>query len=234
MENSFRKTKGKHGYEITEIILPDGEVRRKYFYKRKQAYRVFLKTRLSNRLTGYALIEKDIRNIKSWLRYIDDLFGDGRKEGIIIASNREKFNIIKGLYIAFLASYGKCFTNCKGRNAKLEKVNLEEQYYHLHDELMRQRHNYVAHSGDDKVETADIALVFPQQRNALDRMNLFTELSQPDYMGKFHDMELLGLVEHIHRIVEKKINELTNKIMNEEVFTEMPEYWVKKGKTSLG
>ncbi len=64
-------------------------------------------------------------------------------------------------------------------------------------------------------------------------MDLFTELSQPDYMGKFYDMELLRLVEHIHKIVENKINELTNKIMNEEVFTEIPEYWIRKGKTSL-
>ena len=217
MTKPYRTYKGKHGYEIKEIVLKTGRVIRKYNFKNKQAYRVLLTSKISLRLAGFALIEKDIRNIISWLDYIDTLYKDDSVKGVIIASDRSKFNIVKGLYIAFLSSYGKCFTKCKGRNAKLEKSNIDDKYHQLHEELMRQRHNYVAHSGDDKVENSAIALVFPQQRNAMDKVELFTELFQPDFMDGFNDTEIMELVHHIHSFVKSKITELTQKIMEEEI-----------------
>ncbi|MEN8992562.1 MAG: hypothetical protein ACN6NW_05795 [Acinetobacter amyesii] len=230
---TYRNYKGNHGYQIREIVLKLGHVIRKYFYKNKQAYRVLLTSKLSLRLAGLALIEKDIRNIISWLNYIEYLYGEDKKEGILIASDRDKFNIVKGLYVAFLASYGKCFTNCKGRNAQLERSNLDPKYHQLHDELMRQRHNYVAHSGDDKVESAEIALVFPQQRNAIDKVQIFTELFQPDYMNGFNETDTLDLVNHMHALVQTKISDLTTKIMKEEVFIKSYDEWKKIGKDSI-
>jgi len=233
MGKSFRLKKGKHGYEIREAILDSGKIIRKYYYKNKQAYRVILKSRISLRLAGLALIEKDIRNMKSWLNYIDELYGRDANEGIIIASDRAKFNIIKGLYIAFLASYGKCFTNCKGRNAQLEKSNLDEKYHQLHEELMRQRHNYVAHSGDDKVEDSAVALVFPQQRNAIEKVEIFTELSQPDFMDGFNEVDIIDLVDHLHEIVKERMKQLTEKILKEEVLVKSYEEWRQQGKQSI-
>lgn len=98
---------------------------------------------------------------------------------------------------------------------------------------MRQRHNYVAHSGDDKVENSAIALVFPQQRNAMDKVELFTELFQPDFMDGFNDTEIMELVHHIHSFVKSKITELTQKIMEEEIAIRSYEEWRKIGKDSI-
>ena len=67
----------------------------------------------------------------------------------------------------------------------------------------------------------------------MDKVELFTELFQPDFMDGFNDTEIMALVHHIHSFVKSKITELTQKIMEEEIAIRSYEEWRKIGKDSI-
>ncbi len=169
-------------WEVKEILDPvTGEVDRLYSYKRKRCKRVALDSKLAKQLAGYTLIEKDLRSIGGWLKEIGDRHIETRKrEGDTFgrSGDRERYNLIKGLFVASLTFYGKCFASCEGRRVKLDRSMLEDRYRDKHDEVLAYRHNFAAHSGAEKLEEVTIALVFPLTRYEVPK--IYHELRQPD------------------------------------------------------
>jgi hypothetical protein len=149
-----RIKKESDGWEIREAWDSDtGERTTTYFYKRNKAPRVELKSKLAQQLGAYSLIEKDLRNVIVWLDEIENLHPiSARQSGVFAGKDRAVFNLVKGLYVAALTFYGKCFTQCEGRRVKLEKRMLDEKYHQVHDEVMHMRHNFAAHSGAHNFE----------------------------------------------------------------------------------
>lgn len=211
-----------------------GKFHRIYKYKNKPCRSVYLKSRLSDHMAGYALIEKDIRSSLVWLRKIKDLVGDydGKKDGAFsINRDREKFNLVKGLFVASLTFYGKCFSKCDGRPVKLERSQLDEKYRDIHDVAISYRHNFAAHSGAKRLEYAKIALVVPLKvkHGREIPINLYTEINQPDLAWHSKDEELwfIELLEHVQSMVKEKIKKLSDKILNEEVLPKGPDHFFK-------
>ncbi|MCP4230912.1 MAG: hypothetical protein GY771_12315, partial [bacterium] len=160
-----------------------GDRRNQYFFKRNRAPRVELKSKLAQQLAGYTLIEKDLRNVITWLNEIDKLhpYDEYVEKGAQISFDRETYNIVKGLYVASLTFYGKCFTSCDGRKLKLKRSFLGEQYRSAHDEVMHMRHNFAAHSGADSFEEVKIALVLHLKKRSNEIPEIYRELSQADF-----------------------------------------------------
>ncbi|MEH6566819.1 MAG: hypothetical protein V7756_15930 [Halopseudomonas sp.] len=103
-----------------------GEVSRTYTHKGKQCKAIPLSSKLCNQLAGYTLIEKDLRSALIWLDEIEKRHNESPKDPshrFGYGTNRENYTIIKGLFVALLTFYGKCFTKCEGRPVKLEKHN---------------------------------------------------------------------------------------------------------------
>lgn len=232
----WRKIKTSKGFLVHEMIDPINENKgiRKYFYKNKQAYKITLNSKLAQQLAGYALIEKDLRSTLVWLKTIDKIQEDITPvKGGSIAHDREKFNLIKGLYIASLIFYGKCFTKCEGRNAQLSRKNINESFKELHDEIIKQRNNFAAHSGAEKIESVQVSLVFPQQRNAHHIFDIFTELNQPDVFNRFGDLKFIDLVKHQYDDVTLKKSELQQLIIDRDLKEKKLEEWIALGKKSI-
>ncbi|MFJ2676844.1 hypothetical protein [Pseudomonas sivasensis] len=201
-----------------------GKFYRIYKFKNKPCKSVYLKSRFSEHLAGYALIEKDIRSALIWLRKIKDLVGDldEKKDGAFkVARDREIYSIVKGLFVASLTFYGKGFSKCDGRPVKLERIQLDEKFTEIHDIAMSYRHNFAAHSGAKRLEFASVALVIPAKvKYGKDLpMNLYTEINQPDLLwhGNGGEVGFIQLFEHVQAVVKGKIKWLTEKIYNEEV-----------------
>lgn len=207
---------------VKEIIEPaSGKVHRFYSYKRKPCRRVLLSSRLTDQLSGYVLIEKDLRNVLVWLKEIEKLHVDaisvkGRR--FARSLDRERYNLIKGLFVAALTFYGKCFSKCEGRPVKLERVQLNSRFHTLHDDCISYRHNFAAHSGAKKLEFVEIALVLPQKLKPGIEPRIYRELYQPDLLWPSDgEIPLVDLVEHVRSIVNEKIDRLEKKIFEEEV-----------------
>ncbi|CAA2105888.1 hypothetical protein [Variovorax paradoxus] len=218
----------------TNVNKATGEIHRTYFYKRKACYRVVLDSPLAKQLAGYTLIEKDLRSALIWIEKIAALadprpaeqrayFGQGK--------DRETYNIIKGLMVATLTFYGKCFAKTGARRIKLERSQLDPRFHKIHDNVMEYRHNFAAHSGDSPIERVEIALVFPQNPRTIAEPNLYRELMQPDHIESSNgQIQTKELIEHVQSFVNQKINFLIEKILREEVAPPGREGWTKKAR----
>lgn len=210
-----------------------GKVYRRYTYKRKACTRVVLDSKLSQQLAGWALIEKDLRNVGAWLKEIESRHTESPKrkgQSYSHSRDRETYNLIKGLFVAAITFYGKCFSKCEGRPVKMERAQLEEQYRVLHDECLSYRHNFAAHSGAAKLERVEIALVFPGKFRAGVAPRIYHELFQPDLTWPSGEDEVTfqQLVEHARSIARVKMERLSDKIVSEEVLPKGYEYWKKR------
>ncbi len=232
--NNIRVIDKGNGWTIKEAVFKSSDFKRhtKYFYKNKVAPRVEIKTKVAAQLAAYALIEKDLRNILIWLHEIEAIFPkQDRPTHSSISPDRNKFNIIKGLFVASLTFYGKCFTTCEGRKIKLEKSWLDEKYQTAHDKIINARHNFAAHSGADKFEEVKVALVFSPRKKDDFRPILYKELLQADLM-LFDKTEISfsELVTHVQDKVIDKMRRLESKILDEDIYPKGKEYWYRKAK----
>ena len=214
------------------ILEPDtGKSYNKYFYKRKPAYRVEVDTPKAKVLAGYGLIEKDLRSALIWLNGIKEIKKNDKNftdpKGHVKATyDREQFNLVKGLFVAALTFYGKCFSQCEGRGVKLQKSNLDEQFHEEHDNAMSFRHNFAAHSGAKKLEFSTVVVALDEKKKA---SPFFTcELAQPDTFCNDDLTKLINLFEHAKGFAVKKIEILSEKVCKEDVMSKGSEYWYKK------
>lgn len=232
--NKVREKEKGNGWKIREVVGESITERQTfYYYKGKLAPRIQLKSKLAEQLGGYSLIDKDLRNVLAWLQAIDTLFPENeRPYETAIAPDRERFNTIKGLFVASVTFYGKCFTQCEGRRVKLDKKIIDAQFLEEHEEILKLRHNFTAHSGAEKCEDVKIALVLPPKTSSNEPPEIYREISQPDlYMSsKDDEITFRKLVEHVREKVVKKMNVVVQKIFQEEVAPLGKEYWYKQAR----
>ncbi|EIU7615359.1 TPA: hypothetical protein ACF39K_004589 [Vibrio parahaemolyticus] len=216
------------------IVKPDGiDFYNRYFYKRKKAHRIPLDTGKTRTLSAYLLIEKDLRNCITWLNTIVSMLSHderyvGATTSLANTENRELFNIVKGLFVAALTIYGKCYTSCEGRRVKLEKSNLDEPFHIAHDSAMAFRHNFAAHSGAKKYEFSRIVLVLDPKKNRKTLPRIASEMLQPDSFIISEINEFLELAKHAQKFCQQKCKLLEAKIYEEDVLKETKEYWYEQ------
>ena len=217
-------------WSFKEIVEPvTGKTRRHYFYRRKPCKRILLDSHLAKQLAGYVLIEKDLRSAGIWLAEIDEIRGSDGGGRNVHAKDRERYNLVKGLFVAALTFYGKAFSQCEGRRAQLNRRQLDQSFLEAHDEAISYRNNFAAHSGAKLLEKAEIALVLPPKTKRDKEPMIYREMTQPDYIESAQgEKSFSELIEHVRLIPLKKIDELSEKIFQEEVLPRGYEYWSKK------
>lgn len=196
---------------------------RNYYFDGQLCGRVELTDGLAKQFGGYKLIEKDIRNIISWLNHIEILLKpydtkENPQEECLISTDRDTFQVIKGLFVASVTFYGKLFTKANGRKVKLESAWLTtDDLLLFHEELMLLRHTYTAHSGEDSAEISNTVLAVDPIRLRQTPPELFCELTQPDSIGVKDIAIFKKLLDELHDKVNNKINELGQLILQKEV-----------------
>lgn len=218
-------------WSVMEVIDPKtGKVRRHYKYKGKACKRITLDTHMSRQLAGYVLIEKDLRSASLWLNEIDKIRGkDMNLEGSHHTKDRERYNIVKGLFVAALTFYGKAFAQCEGRRVKLERMQIAADFLNVHDHAISFRNNFAAHSGAELIERAEIALVLPPKSTRMIIPNIYREMTQPDFAAQPKGEKTFAeLTEHARSIALCKIAQLNEKILKEEVLPKGYAYWNSK------
>jgi hypothetical protein len=223
-----RKTKFKNGWEIHEIVELEAKARyNKYFYKRKIAPRIELNGKFSQQIAAYTLIEKDLRNVLSWLETIEKLEPSDNVNTSGVGNDRETFNLIKGLYVGALTIYGKCFTACEGRRLSLQRKFMDQEYREVHDHIMHMRHNFAAHSGADNFEDVKVVLVLYPNKKSDEKPFIYRELMQPDYI-ELTEISFKDLVKHLQTKVNSQIDVVYEKILDDEVLVKGKDFWYKK------
>ena len=222
-------------WSLKEILIPaTGRRVTHYYFKQRRCKRIQLDGHLAQQLAGYTLIEKDLRSTLVWLgaieaRHTPPTGPDGHFQ-YHLSGDRETYDLVKGLFVASLTFYGKCFTRCEGRRIKLTRRNLAERFRECHDFFMGYRHNFAAHSGADSFEEVQVALVLPPRRKAgLVEPRIMRELKQPDLLASGgEDISFASLAKHAQEFALRKISELSEKILREEVLPRGYDFWYAK------
>ena len=173
-----------------------GTIHLKYFYKRKQLPAFILDSKLSEQLAGYSLIEKDLETVLGWLNSIDTFLPSEEKDKsrVLHGTDREVWNLVKSLFVSSLTLYAKCFTNCPGRRARLNRKMFTEEYRVVHDQVMLYRNSFAAHSGHEKFELAKSILIVSPAKNY--ELTISQERAQPDYIAQYEDISFHDLIHH--------------------------------------
>ncbi|EJQ0795070.1 hypothetical protein NYD82_004218, partial [Cronobacter sakazakii] len=132
------------GIEIRKIQYPDNTVERIYKQKGVILPRIPLKGRFVEQYVALQLLDKDLRNVIGWEGIIKNICDNLNQEQHFTHPDLEKNLMLKSLFISKVITYGKCFTEAKGRRFTLQRSNVPEQYRDLHDLIMNIRHNFAA------------------------------------------------------------------------------------------
>jgi hypothetical protein len=223
----------REDWTLKEVVEPQtGKIHRLYWYKGKICKRVPLDTPMARQLAGYVLIEKDLRSASVWLEEIERIRGDDAtldQQGSRNSKDRGRYNLVKGLFVAALTFYGKAFAQCEGRRVKLERRQIDTAFHEAHDDAIAFRNNFAAHSGAKLLERAEIAVVLPPKPKAGVRPRVYREMSQPDFvMTRDGDKSFAELIEHVRQFPLKKMDQLSDKLLQEEVMPKGYAHWAAK------
>ena len=205
-----------------------GEIHYHYYWKRNKAPKVEITGLLPNKLSGLTLIQKDLGNALRWIKAAKELTPkniDSSKGFYYLADNRSTFDLVKALFVASLTFYGKCFTEANGRSAQVSRDWLDAKHKKAHDYYMMYRHNFAAHSGDEKVELAKTFVLLHPKKNEILPL-LPTMRMQPDLVFTHDDEDdLEELIEYVINLVSQKYNDLAFKITNDLVMVKNIDFW---------
>lgn len=214
------------GWTIIETYIPDKGLENEYYYEGKKAPSVKMTDKISEQYAAYTLIDKDLRSVIFWLNKIEEL----EPEPLDRVKNPDKMNLIKGLFVAALTFYGKCFTSCEGRKVKLERDFIDEEHRETHDRIMKLRHNFAAHSGAENFEEVKVSLALHPSKKSDMKPQLYTELIQPDYIAD--ELEFNALAESLKEKVFDKRTSVGETVFEKIVIPKGKMYWYKKAKAN--
>ena len=188
---------------------------------------VEIQGKLIDKLSGYALIKKDLDSALNWIKLAQKMLPEKNNNfANVKSSERDVFDQIKALFVAALTFYGKCYTEAAGRHAQVSRDWLDTEHKELHDFYMKYRHNFAAHSGDERLELAKTyVLVHPKKKEGL-LPYLPTIRVQPDLVTSSDDEKnLRDLIGHVRKILLEKNEKLTDKVINSLVLTKDENFW---------
>ena len=215
------------GWTIIETFVPGRGLSNKYLYEGKFAPSIRMTDKISEQYGAYSLIEKDLRSVIVWLNEIEKL----KPNELERVKNPEKMNLIKGLFVAALTFYGKCFASCEGRKIKIEKTIFDEKELEVHDNLMKLRHNFAAHSGAENFEEVTVSLVLHPNKKSDMKPQLYSELSQPDYISA-EQLSFKALAEKLQEKVFVKRAQVGEKVLEKIVAPKGKLFWYKMAKAN--
>jgi hypothetical protein len=213
-----------------------GKIDVDYSWDGQLAPKVQLTGKVVDNLSGYSLIKKDLDNALRWMKKAEDISAkdlSSGDSGYFQPQDRNAFDDVKAYFVASLTFYGKCFTESAGRGARASRDWLDAEYRTTHDEYMKYRHNFAAHSGDEHIEIAkSFLLLHPKMKRALPYLP--TIRSQPDVLlAGSGEHNFSALIQHLGDKVVDKYNKAAYKVFE---CVDVPgiDFWVdaaKKGQS---
>lgn len=219
-KKNLKKCFSDKEWEEEEILNPNNSIGNKYYYAGIESIKVPLEGKLITQMSGYTLIDHDLRMILKWLDYViaeHRKFGlDKRKQSIVHItpeSWRDKFDLIKPFMVASFSFYGKLFTKAEGRRIKLDSNIFikDKDFLGIHTEIMMFRHNFSAHSGGKKIEYVEVSLILDSIRERNTRPLIVRTMNQPNAFTNIFLDNFVKVCKFLLEKVEDKIEKLTKK-----------------------
>jgi hypothetical protein len=104
--------------------------------------------------------------------------------------------MLRALYLSCTVTYAKAFSQAYGRRLKLDEsaVFSDLEQKQIHRRVMADRHDYVAHAGNNKHEAASTVLVLSpfERREIIDGPFSHATFSQAPHKQEFHELQSIA------------------------------------------
>jgi hypothetical protein len=192
---------------------------------------VELRGRLAALIVGYRLIANDLEDARRWSSSAQDglksVSNDRAKHALVTGSDAE---LARGLFVAALSFYAKCFTRCEGRAARLTRDLLDAPYRPAHKFFMAYRHAFAAHSGREQFEWGKCYLVLHPKRQKRTAPALKVHGSRPTFVAESPDgTPFTKLIEHALQMSSQEERKTASQLA-EEAALKGADFWYRAAK----
>lgn len=173
---------------------------------------------IAKSFAGFVSIFQDLRDVSGMLRAAYSALapvdkGDDQSE-IVLHYQKLPDAIrmsVKAHYFAAISLYGRCFVSSSRRGTVLsEKSHVSAPFRERHAEIMRLRHGLVAHAGG-MFDDHKVIVAYLRDRPSF---HVRAKISRLDFEDdRAVDVGFLELVEHVIEAVDKKQQELLQKLI---------------------
>ncbi len=162
---------------------------------------VVLEEGIFKTLGGYQLLKKDLFFAENVLRKLEEL------------ENQDGDQIVKqSLWFASVVTYGKCFTDQKGRGIKLDRDGVfkgaDQIIVDTHDMIMQERHQYIAHAGDTNHEVSNTMVALSPDINNKELLGLYHSLFVSVGILTERIQQYISLVQFVKAHIESVLDKL--------------------------
>jgi hypothetical protein len=181
-----------------------GEIIVDYYWKGTNVEKVAVTGGIVRRYAGLTMIQRDLQNAWRWSRYAAELLdGVGLSNTVPFQSidNRDVGDLIKGLFVAALSYYAKCFNRAEGRRVRLSREMIAKEYQSEHDDFMEYRNTLAAHAGSNELEHVQPYLLLIPPSQAEFDFTLVTAGKQADFSHSGDSKGFSLLIEHVLQLV---------------------------------
>ena len=182
----------------------------------------------ANHYAAYSFLQNDLCQVRDWIKlYYAKLDANGpapQGPGGTLAidpSRAEANELLKALYCAAIAMYGKCCTDPqKARSGvKLERSNIGKEFQEAHDFAMAMRHKVVAHLANGTAEWGrSLLAIGAPLANGNSPLKIHPAVSRMSYVDdRSEPVTFLALVQHAIEYVEGKLARLHRRMLTHEL-----------------
>jgi len=172
----------------------------------RDAFSVVYNSRSADALAAYSLIHKDLKFCKTTLNLAVELAGGdlNSADSLYLRDEVDKnSDILKALTVSFIITYGKCYTQADGRKVKLDSKDIfknNSELKEIHEFLMHERNNYIAHAGNTDLETAKTLILLDADQSRGEVPKLMT---QSNDLYAFEESGLKPFIKLVDFVEEK-------------------------------
>jgi len=209
-----------------------------HFYKNKKAKEVLIKSKKARTYAGYFLISQDLQLCSDWLvelnktisefltlvRSADECPDDSVRQRIT-QLNSAQF----ALFIAFVTTYGKCFTEARGRGTRLQINDIDAVWQPTHKKIMQYRHEFAAHAGEKDFQETFTKIVFGPPHGKHGIPFILTVDYRFCNMPTGESKNFGAIISHLEEIVTNRLLKLEKSII-EDISVKGIEYWPQKAR----
>lgn len=204
-----------------------------FTHRRRPVPTIELRGDFAELLFGFSQITSDLNDALAWVTESEQTLKDESPNSEISALMLDVGGArrARGLFIAALVSYGKCFAESRGRRSRVQKNQLDKKFHAAHEYFMTMRNAYAAHSGIEKFEKSRLYLLIHPKYKKNSIAHLRVEGNKPNLHVAAPDGTLFeDLIKHVSEIALNKKMETRALIAKEHLAPRGLAYWVAMSK----
>ncbi|PMK35674.1 hypothetical protein BCT56_23025 [Vibrio lentus] len=187
----------------------------------RDAISVVYNSKAADALAAYGLIHKDLKFCKTILLSAIQLAGENLNSSDSLFVREEvdpTSDLLKAITLSFIITYGKCYTKADGRKVSLEAKDIFRENSNLmqvHEFLMHERNNYVAHAGNTSLEAAKTLILLDADESRREVPKLITHSNHIYAFESFAYKKFLEAIvfteSKLIAMIQKRVKKLQDK-----------------------